>query len=83
MPLNSVDHARKLAVEAVREADRASAEALSIGLEGFGGPATPFDIEMERGQYGTPRKRLEVAIDQAIAARGGKTISLRRHRRIK
>src|SRR5436190_14077787 len=35
------DGARKRAVEAAREADRAEAEAWSIRMEGFGGPAQP------------------------------------------
>jgi hypothetical protein len=33
--------ARKRAVEAAREADRAEAEAWSIRMEGYGGPAQP------------------------------------------
>jgi hypothetical protein len=33
--------ARKRAAEAAREADRADAEAWSIRMEGFGGPAQP------------------------------------------
>src|SRR3954471_14785298 len=35
------DGARKRAAEAVREADRAEAEAWSIRMEGYGGPAQP------------------------------------------
>jgi hypothetical protein len=35
------DGARKDAIKAVREADRAEAEAWSIRLEGYGGPAQP------------------------------------------
>jgi hypothetical protein len=37
----NAERARKLAVEAVREADRAEAHAWSIRIEGFGGPAQP------------------------------------------
>src|SRR5229473_4664149 len=37
----NADRARKLAVEAAREADRAEAEAWSIRMEGYGGPAQP------------------------------------------
>jgi len=33
--------ARKRAIEAAREADRAEAEAWSIRMEGYGGPAQP------------------------------------------
>jgi hypothetical protein len=33
--------ARQAATKAIREADRAEAEAWSIGMEGFGGPAQP------------------------------------------
>ena len=33
--------ARKRAIEAAREADRADAEAWSIRMEGYGGPAQP------------------------------------------
>jgi hypothetical protein len=35
------EEARKRAVEAAREADRADAEAWSIRMEGYGGPAQP------------------------------------------
>jgi hypothetical protein len=35
------EHARKRAVEAAREAGRAEAEAWSIRMEGYGGPAQP------------------------------------------
>jgi hypothetical protein len=35
------ENARKRAVEATREADRAEAEAWSIRMEGYGGPAQP------------------------------------------
>jgi hypothetical protein len=35
------EHARKQATEAAREADRAEAEAWSIRMEGYGGPARP------------------------------------------
>jgi hypothetical protein len=34
-------HAREEAVKALREADRADAEAWSIRMEGYGGPAQP------------------------------------------
>jgi hypothetical protein len=37
----SAEHARKHAVEAVREADRAEAHAWSLRMEGYGGPAQP------------------------------------------
>ena len=37
----SAEHARKRAVEAVREADRAEADAWSPRMEGFGEPAQP------------------------------------------
>jgi hypothetical protein len=37
----SAKHARKVANEAAREADRAEAEAWSIRMEGYGGPAQP------------------------------------------
>src|ERR1700759_5772198 len=37
----SAEQARQRAVEAVREADRAEAEAWSIRMEGYGGPAQP------------------------------------------
>jgi hypothetical protein len=37
----SAKHARKVAEEAVREADRAEAAAWSIRMEGYGGPAQP------------------------------------------
>jgi hypothetical protein len=37
----NADRARKLAVEAAREADRAEAHAWSLRMEGFGGPAQP------------------------------------------
>ena len=35
------EEARKRAAQAVREADRAEAEAWSIRMEGYGGPAQP------------------------------------------
>src|SRR6186997_2597507 len=35
------EHAREAAQKAVREADRAEAEAWSVRMEGFGGPALP------------------------------------------
>ena len=35
------DHAREAARKAVREADRAEAEAWSVRMEGYGGPAQP------------------------------------------
>jgi hypothetical protein len=35
------ESARKRAAEATREADRAEAEAWSIQIEGYGGPAQP------------------------------------------
>jgi hypothetical protein len=35
------DNARLVATRAIREADRAEAEAWSIRVEGFGGPAQP------------------------------------------
>lgn len=35
------EHAKKIALEAQREADRAVAEEWSIRMEGFGGPAQP------------------------------------------
>jgi hypothetical protein len=35
------DGARKRVAEAIREADRAEAEAWSIQMEGYGGPAQP------------------------------------------
>jgi hypothetical protein len=38
---SKAEHARKQAVEAIREADRAEAEAWSIRMEGYGGPAQP------------------------------------------
>ena len=37
----NAEHARKRAIEAVREADRAEAHAWSLRMEGFGGPAQP------------------------------------------
>ena len=37
----NADRARKLAIEAAREADRAEAHAWSLRMEGFGGPAQP------------------------------------------
>jgi hypothetical protein len=37
----AAEHARKRAVEAAREADRAEAEAWSIRMERYGGPAQP------------------------------------------
>src|ERR1700692_4032162 len=37
----NAERARKLAVEAAREADRAEARAWSLRMEGFGGPAQP------------------------------------------
>jgi hypothetical protein len=37
----NADRARKLPVEAAREADRAEAHAWSLRMEGFGGPAQP------------------------------------------
>jgi hypothetical protein len=37
----NAEHARKRAVEAAREADRAEAHAWSLRMEGFGGPAQP------------------------------------------
>jgi len=37
----NADRARKLAVEAAPEADRAEAHAWSLRMEGFGGPAQP------------------------------------------
>jgi hypothetical protein len=38
---SQAEHARKRAVEAARAADRAEAEAWSIRMEGYGGPAQP------------------------------------------
>src|ERR1035437_6279948 len=37
----NAERARKLAIEAAREADRAEAHAWSLRMEGFGGPAQP------------------------------------------
>jgi hypothetical protein len=37
----NAERARKRAREAAREADRAEAHALSLRMEGFGGPAQP------------------------------------------
>jgi hypothetical protein len=37
----NADHARKLATQAAREADRAEAEAWSLRLERYGGPVQP------------------------------------------
>ena len=37
----NAERARKLAIEAAREADRAEVHAWSIRMEGFGGPAQP------------------------------------------
>lgn len=67
MPPNPADHARKLAIEAVREADRAEVRASrSVRMEGFGGPAQPSlcqcltaDTQMKpRGSEPFPRGRL-------------------------
>jgi hypothetical protein len=38
---SQAEHARKRAVEATRDADRAEAKAWSVRMEGFGGPAQP------------------------------------------
>jgi hypothetical protein len=50
----NADRARKLAVEAAREADRAEAPAWSLRMEGFGGPAQPSPTVAEclNGRYG-------------------------------
>ena len=50
----NADRARKLAVEAAREADRAEAHAWSLRIEGFGGPAQPSPTVAEclNGGYG-------------------------------
>lgn len=37
----NAEHARQRATEAIREADRAEAEAWSVRMEGYGGPAQP------------------------------------------
>ena len=44
----NAEHARKRAVEAIREADRAEAHAWSLRMEGFGGPAQPSPTIAQR-----------------------------------
>ena len=48
------DGARETAKQAIREADRAEAEAWSIQMEGYGGPAQPSPTIAQRlnGGYG-------------------------------
>src|SRR3954452_17660215 len=68
--------ARKRAVEAVREADRAEAEAWSIRMEAFGGPAQPSLSASMAGTAGwklnaiavrpAPACRLMPSVGQAI-----------------
>jgi hypothetical protein len=52
----NAEAARKRAVEAVREADRAEAHAWSLRMEGFGGPAQPSPTIAQclNGGYGQP-----------------------------
>ena len=47
---DTCQHARERAKEVIREADRTEAEAWSIRMEGYGGPAQPSPTITERGR---------------------------------
>jgi hypothetical protein len=70
----NADRARKLAVEAAREADRAEAHAWSLQMEGFGGPAqrSPTIARCLNGGYGW----LEVKYRRCETRLGGNVTGL-------
>src|SRR5215213_8351200 len=62
------DGARKRAAEAAREADRAEAEAWSLQMEAYGGPAQPSPTmgQCLRPPVGADRNRMAAVIVAAI-----------------
>jgi hypothetical protein len=60
--------ARETAQKAIREADRAEAEAWSIRMEGYGGPAQPLtdDRAMSEWRAGLARGRVQSLQDEVL-----------------